>query len=265
MGYEFFEIERQDKIAIVYLNRPETRNAMNWLFWRDMPKVMAELNSDENVNSIIIAARGKSFTTGIDFAGMGEQFDFLVNEQAAEARDQLRNLIIELQTAVNCVADSPKPVIAAIQRHCIGGGLDLASACDIRVATRDVQFSLFEVKVAIVADIGSLQRLPKIIGEGNVKEMAFTGKFIRAERAMQMGLINEIYQSQDEMMAGAIKMAKEIANYAPIVTRGIKHVLDEGRDMTMKQALNYICTFNSSFLQIKEFQTVLKQIDERKK
>ncbi len=259
MGYNFFEIEKRDNVGILWLNNPENRNLMNWDFWVELPGAMKELNHDNEINCIIIAGRGKSFSLGLDIANFSQVHDFLQNDTKAENRMQLKQLVLDMQESIEAVASSQKPVICAVHRHCFGGGLDLAAACDMRLASEDARFSIFEVRVAIVADMGSIQRLPYIIGEGHTKELAYTGDIINAERAQQIGLVNKVYKDFDTLIAGAMKMAKTIANHSPFVVQGIKHAIDFSRGLSVDESLKYIATYNSAFLHSEEFKAIVKE------
>ena len=154
-----------------------------------------------------------------------------------------------MQASVTAVADCPKPVIAAIHGYCIGGGVDVVSACDIRVASADAVFSVRETKVAIVADLGSLQRLPRIIGHGHVAELAFTGKDITAARAQEIGLVNDVFADADAVVAGALSMASEIAGNSPLAVEGTKAVLTAGEGRSVAEGLDYVAAWNAGFLQ----------------
>ena len=265
MTYKFFEIERKNTTTFVFMNSPQNRNLMSWAFWEELPRLMKELGEDESTRVVVLAARGKSFSLGLDIPDMAEKFEFLQKSDSAEDRGRLRKLILQLQHSINSVADCPKPVIAAVQKHCFGGGLDLVSACDLRLCTTDVQFSLYEVNVAIVADVGSLQRLPAIVGEGNLKEMAYTGKMIKSQRAYDMGLVNEVFPDYDALLKGAEKWASEIASHSPFVVSGVKHVLEASRGLSLSESLNYVATYNSAFLQSVDFFDVMKKVKERNK
>jgi enoyl-CoA hydratase len=169
-----------------------------------------------------------------------------------------------MQKACDRVAECRKPVIAAIGGWCIGGGLDLASACDIRLCSSDARFSLREVKVAMVADIGSLQRLPHIIGEAHTREMAFTGKNIDASRALRIGLVSEVYDTQAALVEAARSLAREIADNPPLVVQGIKQVMNCRIDKTIADGLRYVATWNSAFLQSEDLADALSAFRERR-
>ena len=218
-------IEADGHVATLWLDRPEKRNAMGPAFWSDLPVAVAAITDDPGIRAVVIAARGPHFSVGLDLVAMSDisagppSADGSRPSAVARAR-HARSEIVRLQASVTAVADCPLPVIAAIQGFCIGGGVDLAAACDIRLASADAQFSVREAKVAIVADIGSLQRLPAIIGKGHVAELAFTGKDITAQRAQAIGLVNQVSADADAVVADARALAAEIAANSPLALQG---------------------------------------------
>ncbi|MCZ8158016.1 MAG: crotonase/enoyl-CoA hydratase family protein [Leptospira sp.] len=264
-NYPFFEVEIQRNVAILYLNRPEKRNAMDWSFWRDLPFVIEEINADPSIHVFIIAARGKSFSTGLDLTNFFAEFKSVVQGELGDSREKLYELVLLMQKGINAVYDSKKPSIALIQKHCIGGGLDLISACDIRYATEDASFSLREAKVGIVADMGSLQRLPAIIGQGNTRELALTGKDIDAQEAFRMGLITKITKSDSELLEEGLKTAHEIAENPTIVIRGVKQVLNYGVNKSLDDALNYVAVWNAGMLDTHDFRRAIQGFEEKKR
>ena len=250
---EVFTIEVDGHVATLWLDRPEKRNAMGPDFWDDLPTAMAVIGGDPSVRAVVIAARGPHFSVGLDLVAMAGIGAGPVNADgsrpsiAARAR-HARGESIRLQASVTAVADCPVPVIAAVHGWCIGGGVDLIAACDIRLASAEAQFSVRETKVAIVADIGSLQRLPAIIGKGHVAELAYTGKDITAARAQAIGLVNHVSADADAVLDDARAMAAEIAANPPLAVQGTKAVLTAGEDRTVAEGLDYVATWNSAFL-----------------
>ena len=199
-------------------------------FWREVPLAFAALSADESVRAIVLRGEGPHFSYGLDLpAMMGELAPFLSGPTMTRARTALYEKILVLQEVGNAVEACCKPVIAAISGWCIGGGLDLIAACDVRLASAEAKFSLRVVKLAIVADIGSLQRLPYIIGQGATRELALTGKDIDASRALALGLVNALYETPALLREAALAMAREMAGNPPLVVQGIKRVLNYGR------------------------------------
>ncbi len=196
----------------------------------------------------MLRASGKVFTYGLDLPAAATLLGQHMRGGLAKKRMQLRKEIIKLQGSTNAIADCPVPVIAAVHNWCIGGGLDLISACDIRLASAATKISLRETRIAIVADLGSLQRLPAIIGQAHTRELAYTGKDIDAQRAKQIGLVSDIYPTREEVHAAADALAHEIAANAPLTVRGVKHVLDYSQDKTAREGLEYVATWNAAYL-----------------
>jgi len=242
-------IERDGPVATLWLDSPERRNAMGPAFWADLPRAMHALSDDTAARAVVLAARGPSFTVGLDLKTMGP----LLLQHAQDGSDAQRRRALfrevkRLQAAISSVADCPKPVIAAVQGHCIGGGMDLITACDIRLASADASFSVRETKIAIVADMGTLQRLPAIIPQGHVAELVYTGKDISAERARQIGLVNDVYPDAEALLEAAYALALEIAANSPLAVQGSKAVLRAGEGRRVEEALDYVALWNASFL-----------------
>ncbi len=209
----FYKVEKEGHIGWVFLNRVEKKNAMNPYAFLELPEIINELDRDEHIRVIIIASAGESFCAGIDLIEMGSHIEEISNpDQKGKTKWLLISKISELQRTINSLQSTYKPVIAAVNGICIGAGLDLISGCDIRLCSRDAKFSLREAAVGFVADIGVLQRLPPIIGEGNTRELAFTAKFIDSNTALRMHLVNDIFSDRDSLLAGARQMADEIAS-----------------------------------------------------
>jgi enoyl-CoA hydratase len=247
-------IERHDDVATVWLDRPEARNAMGQDLWRDLPLAMAAVSDDPAVRVVIVAAKGPHFSVGLDLKAMGGLLSGGDGGEgggkpsmAARARGA-RTEVLRLQESITAVATCPKPVIAAVHGYCIGGGVDLISACDIRLASADAVFSVREAKVAIVADLGSLQRLPAIISAGHLAELAFTGKDISAERAKEIGLVNDVAADADGVLKAAQELAREIAANSPIAVQGTKAVLAANDGRTVAEGLDYVATWNAGML-----------------
>ena len=241
-------------VATLLLDRPEARNAMGMDLWRDLPRAMDVLAADTSVRVVVVAAEGPHFSVGLDLKAMGSMLTG-GGDGAGDARPSMaakarsgRSEVLRLQNAITAVARCPKPVIAAVHGYCIGGGVDLIAACDIRLASSDAVFSVREAKMAIVADLGSLQRLPAIISAGHLAELAFTGKDISAERAKEIGLVNDVAADADGVHKAAQTLAAEIAANSPIAVQGTKAVLTANEGRTVAEGLDYVATWNAGML-----------------
>jgi enoyl-CoA hydratase len=261
MSYEFFEIERHDQTATLWLNRPEKRNALGPAFWNELPRVIDELENDATVRAVVIAGRGKDFTVGLDLKAMGGT----LFGSEPRGRFALLDEIDRLQRSITAVAHCTKPVIAAVHGYCLGGGIDLITACDVRYASRDAIFSIRETKIAIVADVGTLQRLPAIIGKGHVAELAFTGDDIDAKRAEAIHLVNRVFADGETTVAAARDLAERIAGNSPLAVQGTKRVLDYCEGKSVEDGLRYVATWNAAFLGSDDLREAMAAFAEKRK
>lgn len=246
---ESLTVEVKDNVAQVTLIGPGKGNAMGPEFWAEMPVVFAELDADPEVRAIVLTGSGNNFCFGLNLLTMGNTLsDTMANEVSAKPRTDFHTHLKHLQHSISAVADCRTPTIASIHGWCIGGGVDLISAVDIRYASADAKFSVREVKLSIVADVGSLARLPYILSDGHLRELALTGKDIDATRAEKIGLVNDVLPDAQSALAAAHATAAEIAANSPLVTRGIKDVLDEQRTADVAASLRYVAAWNSAFL-----------------
>jgi len=262
MTYEVFEIERTEHVATIWLNNPAKRNAMGPAFWDELPRVMDELVNDEAVRAIVIAGRGQHFTVGLDLKAMSG--GIIEGGNGAGARKRLLDFILKIQRTVTSVARCEKPVIAVAHGWCIGGGIDLLTACDIRIAAADVTFSIRETKMAMVADVGTLQRLPGIIGKGHVAELAFSGDDFGAERALAMGFVSSVHPDQASALAAARALAGRIAANSPLAVTGTKRVLEYCADKSVEDGLTYVATWNAAFVASEDLQEAVTAFFEKR-
>jgi enoyl-CoA hydratase len=260
------QVETVDGVAEVTLRGPGKGNALGPDFFRECPGVFEELDRDPGVRAVILRGAGDHFTYGLDLtAAMAELGPLLAGENLARGRTELQRLIVSWQGAMNAVADCRKPVIAAVHGRCIGGGMDLLAACDLRLCSREALFSLREVKVAIVADLGALQRLPRIIGEGAARDLALTGRDVDAAYARSVGLVTEVFDDPAALLAGARARAREIAENPPLVVQGVKQVLNHGADGDIRAGLRFVATWNAAFLQSLDLAEALGAFAEKRK
>ncbi len=262
MAFENLEIERVGHVATLWLNRPDKLNALSEDMWADIPGAVAGLDNDDEVRVIILAGRGKAFSVGIDIGILASLQP--TGPSPAAGNMHIYTEIKRLQETVNCFADTAKPVIAAIHGYCLGAGVNLISACDIRLATTDAVFSIRETKMGLVADIGALQRLPAIVGDGVTAEMALTGSDYPGTWAREKGLVTQLYPDQESLMAGARGLAAQIASNSPLVTRGVKRALQANDGRTIDQALDHVAQWNSSFLMSNDLMEALNAHMEKR-
>jgi enoyl-CoA hydratase len=249
MAYEAFEIERSAGVSTLWLANAARRNAMGPAFWDELPRAMAELGDDAETRVIVLAARGPHFTVGLDLQSMGGAIAGGESTSGAGQRMRALREIARLQRSITAVADCPKPVIAAIHGWCIGGGIDLITACDVRVASADARFSVRETRIAIVADVGTLQRLPGIVGRGIAAELCLTGDDFDAERARAIGLVNSVHPDAAAAQRAAVEMAGRMAANSPLAVQGTKRVLKYCEGKSVEDGLAYVATWNAAFLQ----------------
>ncbi|MFF0493164.1 crotonase/enoyl-CoA hydratase family protein [Nocardia sp. NPDC004068] len=263
--WKAFTVARDGHVARVTLTGPGKGNAMGPDFWRELPLIFGELDADAEVRAIVLTGSGRHFSYGLDLPAMSPSFAPLLGDRALAApRTAFLDDIRRMQAAVTAVADCRKPVVAAVSGWCVGGGLDLIAAADIRLASAEATFSLREAKVAIVADVGSLQRLPGIIGEGHLRELAYTGKDIDAARAEKIGLVNDVFPDQEAVLAAADALAREIALNPPLVVRGIKDVLEQPRAGRIADSLRYVSAWNAAFLPSEDLTEALQAVFEKR-
>ncbi|MBX3234177.1 MAG: crotonase/enoyl-CoA hydratase family protein [Labilithrix sp.] len=259
------EVTKSEGVAEVVLTGPGKGNAMGLDFFRELPEVFGALDEDEAVRAVVVRGKGGIFSYGLDVRSVAPTLLPLVApENLAKERTALLKKIGEWQRGFDAVARCAKPVIAAIAGPCIGGGVDLASACDVRFCARDAKFSVREVKLAIVADMGSLQRLPRIIGHGHTRELAFTGKDIDAAHAHRIGLVNEVLDDEAALLDRARATAREIAANPPLAVQGIKQVLAFGEERRTLEAERYVAVWNAAFLSSKDLVEAMTAFMEKR-
>ncbi|MBU2548040.1 MAG: crotonase/enoyl-CoA hydratase family protein [Proteobacteria bacterium] len=256
--------EKDGHVATVWLCNPERRNAMGPAFWTQLPQVMGEIGLDETVRAVALCAEGPDFSVGLDLKEMAGLLSGSPDGEVARRTKFLRELT-ELQDSITSVEACPVPVIAALHGWCLGGGVDLSSACEIRLAARDLRLSVRETRMAMVADAGTLQRLPKIIPKGYMKELVYTGKDVGAERCKEMGLINDIYETREAVIQAVRDMAGEIAENSPLVLKGVKEVLRFGEDKSVADGLRYVGVWNSAFVFSEDLDEALAAFMEKRK
>jgi enoyl-CoA hydratase len=259
------KVDIADGVAEVTLLGPGKGNAMGPDFWRELPVVFDELDKSDEVRAVVLTGSGANFSYGLDLPAMSGDWAGLLGDRAlAKPRTDFLARLKELQHAVTSVAACRKPVIAAVSGWCIGGGVDVIAATDIRLASADAKFSVREVKVAIVADLGSLHRLVGIIGEGHLRELAFSGRDIDAARAEKIHLVNDVYPDQVAVLTAARELAADIAANPPLVVQGVKDVLGQKREHDVAAGLRYVGAWNAAFLPSEDLGEAVQSFLERR-
>jgi enoyl-CoA hydratase len=246
--YETIRLEKRGHVAEVVLHRPGRGNAMSPAFFREFGRAMAAVEADPEIRACLVHGAGGAFSYGLDLQEATAELAPLLQGATAGSRVRLRRLIQDWQAQIGMPASIATPVVAAVHGWCIGGGLDLVAACDIRLAARDARFSLREARVGLVADLGSLQRLPRIIGDAATRELALTAKDIDAERALRLGLVSEILDDREALLARARAEAETIAGLSPLVVQGIKQVMRYQDGKSTGAGLEYVATWNAAYL-----------------
>lgn len=250
MTYSCFEYELKDHVAHISMCRGDAFNSMTKAFWSELPELVDKISDEGKARVIVISAQGKHFCAGMDLANFKSDGDFLSTDtkkitQGRRSEAQFR-VTRDLQYSISCLEKSRIPVIAAIQGACIGAGVDLITACDIRYASNDAFFCIQETNIGMAADVGTLQRLPYLIPEGILRELAYTGRRFSADESLKYGLVNAVFDTPDAVIEHALSVAHEIADKAPLAISGIKEVLNYNRDHTVEESLNYNALWNAA-------------------
>ncbi len=255
------KLEKQDHIAWVTLNRPEKRNALNIQMLEQMVAAFHQMDQDPDIRAIILKGEGKCFCAGVELGDLAA----LIEKKSADYRERLRRTILYGQTSTNILELCNKPVILAAHSYCIGGGVDIACACDIRIASRDAVFSVRETKLALVADLGTLQRLPRIVGEPWARELCLTGRNFSGEEAYRIGFVTHLLEDQEALFQKAQELAQEIADNSPLAVQGVKDTLRFTSDHGTTAGLKYVAQKNAAQLICDDgIEAVTAAIEKRK-
>ncbi|MBU1375287.1 MAG: crotonase/enoyl-CoA hydratase family protein [Alphaproteobacteria bacterium] len=261
-----FDVTIQDHVAHIQLKRPEAMNTMVRDFWNELPAIVRDIDDNARARCIVISSTGKHFCAGMDlavFQGGGSTSAAASQDRHINA-EAMRYHVKELQNAFSCLDEARMPVIAAIQGGCVGGAVDMTSACDIRYCTSDAFFVIQEINIGMTADVGTFPRLCKLIPEGWVRELAYTGRRLMAHRAREIGLVNEVFDSHEEVVAHALATAREIAGKAPLAVTGSKVMINYARDHTIKDGLDYIAVWQTAMFSGPHMAEAFKAKAERR-
>jgi enoyl-CoA hydratase len=259
-----FEVFIDDhQIAEVSLSRPTAINAMNTDFWNELPAIVNRLDNMGSVRVIILSAKGKHFTAGMDlqvFEGMTAENDL----EPARAAEKQRRWIMALQDVFTALEKARMPVISAIQGACIGGGVDMICATDIRLCTHDAFFNIKETELGITADVGTLQRILHVMPSGMARELAYTSRNFGADEALKCGFVNSVYDSQENMVSAAHKLARSMAKHSPMAVNGVKEMLNYSRDHSVADSLNHMATWQGGMLQNQDIIEAINAAKEKR-
>ena len=265
--YESFNLEIEDNIANIILSRPEQLNSMSRKFWVELPEILEEVNRNSEIRVLIISSTGKHFCAGMDLSAFDNGVANIPKEKRpdnARIGEALYRSARELQEYISKLEKIRVPVIAAIHGGCIGGAVDLVTACDIRLATTDAFFCIQEINIGMAADVGTLQRLPRIIPDSKMRELAYTGRRMLADEAKESGLVSDVYNSQEEMVNAAKEMANEIAKKSPIAIYGLKALMNYSRDHTISDSLEFNALWSGAMLSQRDMEEAIKAFVEKR-
>lgn len=268
MTYESFDFKKENGIGHLKLNKGEDFNKMTLNFWYELPRVLEDVKKDTSLRVLILSSTGKHFCAGMDLANFGTlgSGDTKKDNRPDKARsgEVLYRVAMELQENLSKLEKLRIPVICGIQGGCIGGGLDMATAADLRFATKDAFFCIQEVNIGMAADIGTLQRLPRVIPEGKVRELAYTGRRMYAEESLSCGLVNNVYETHEDMLAGMEEIALEIASKSPLAVYGTKAILNFSRDHTVAEGLEYNALWSGAMLPQEDMaEAMMSKVEKR--
>jgi enoyl-CoA hydratase len=258
--YECIRLEKRDYVGHLILCRPEKRNRMTLRFFEEVERVFREIDEDEDVRAVLLSAEGKSFTAGLDLVEAAT----LLKDPSAKSRHEFKRVILRLQGSMNAIDRCRKPVIAAIHSHCIGGGVDMACASDIRLASRDAVFSIRETRMAMVADLGTLQRIGAIIGQGWTRELALTGRDFDAEQALRIGFVTGVYPDRQALLEAGWDLAGQIARLSPVTVQGVKETLNFSRDFGAAAGLEFVAQKNAAVLPSEDLMEAVQAFLEKR-
>ena len=251
------ELSLENKIAHVRLNRPAKANAIGREMWDELRVAFEWIDGTAEARVAVISGAGAHFTSGIDLAMLAGVADEVDDDCEARKREKLRRVILDLQDSLTSLERCRKPVIAAILGACIGGGIDLICCADMRYCAADAIFSIKEIDMGMTADVGTLQRLPKLVGDGIARELAYTGRQFFAAEAREIGLVNRVFETPVALLEGVMNIAADVAAKSPLAIRGTKEMLLYARDHIVADGLNYIATWNAAMLMSTDMQEAM--------
>ncbi len=269
MGYRCFDVAIDDRIAHIVLSRPEKRNSMIPEFWDELPRIVRDIDENSRARVIVISSTGPHFSSGLDVSSFVLDGVTGVDPEEQSRARRLRGArfyqqVRGMQEAFTCLEECRVPVLAAIQGGCIGGGVDLVTACDMRYAAADAFLTIFEINIGLTADVGTFPRIVKLIPEGVARELAYTGRRMSAEEARGLGLVNRVFPDPPSLLEGVMEIAREIASKAPLAVFGCKRMINYARDHSTADTLDYVGIWNASMLAPEEIVEAMAATREKR-
>lgn len=252
-----FDVSIENGIAHISMNRPDQLNSMIRVFWKELPDLIKEIDKNSDARVIVLSGQGKHFSAGMDLATFVPPKKSEVEIDPARQREVFYHEVLELQDAFTALEECRMPTIASIHGACVGGAIDMVAACDMRYCSEDAFFKIAEVDIGIAADVGTLQRLPSLIPLASLRELAFTGRKFDSSEAKSLGLVNEVFESQETLADEVQKIALNIAKKSPLVTRVIKKQINYARDHSVRDSLEFHATWNASLISGKDMQEAM--------
>jgi enoyl-CoA hydratase len=247
-AYTCFTVETKDKVAHIQLNRADALNTMTRAFWNELPAIVNKINDEASARAIVISSTGKHFSAGMDLSvftdGQGAAGEG-ARAETGRARANLRAEVHRLQKTFSCLDEARMPVLMAIQGGCVGGAVDMSTCADMRYATKDAFFVIQEINLAMTADVGTFPRLCHLLPQGLVRELAYSGRRLPAQRAYELGFVNELYDDREQMLNHVFELAGEIATKSPLAVHGSKVMINYARDHSIADGLDYIATWQA--------------------
>lgn len=262
-GLTTLEVNIERQIAHIQLNRPEQLNSMVPAFWRELPEVIRRIDHHAAARVIVISSKGKHFSAGMDLSVFTQMANDFGGEPARRA-EKMRRSVLELQDSFNALERIRIPVLAAIQGGAIGGAVDMICAADSRYCTEDAFFTIKETELGMTADVGTLQRLPHLIPQGLIRELAYTGRNWSAREALNCGFVNRVFADQESMLKEVMVTAQKIASNSPMAVAGCKEMINYSRDHTVEDSLNYMATWQAGMFQMPDIQEAMKAQQQKR-